>query len=310
MTKSNSIAVLGECMLELSTTNSQTQRTQLPCQLSYGGDSLNTSIYLARLGSNVSYFSALGDDNLSQWMLTQWASEGVNCDHVAIHTDSVPGMYLIELDDGGERSFKYWRKNSPASQWLNDDAVRERVFAEMETFEYVYLSGISLAILPSATQHHILVFLKKYRKAGGKVIFDGNYRANLWANHQQAVDAFNQAYSNCDIALSTLDDEMAVFNESDADQVMRRLQSSGVQYVVLKMGESGCRYATENESGEVAAQKVSVVDTTSAGDSFNAGFLSSFVQEEPIIRCCNDGHGLAAQVIQYKGAIIPREKMV
>ncbi|WP_353412732.1 sugar kinase [Arenicella sp. 4NH20-0111] len=301
--------MLGECMLELSASSEQSRGSNIPCQLSFGGDSLNTSVYLARLRAQVSYFSALGDDSLSRWMVQQWADEGVNCENVVFQKESVPGMYLIELDSSGERSFKYWRKNSPASQWLNDAPVRQRVFKRMHEYGYIYLSGISLAILPHATQAHVIDFLKQYRESGGQVVFDGNYRANLWPNRQSAVAAFDLAYGNCDIALSTLDDEMAVYEDKSANDVLTRLKSSGVSIAVVKMGENGCHYSSDGRIEEVPAQKVGVVDTTSAGDSFNAGFLASYVEGAKLQACCEEGHRLAAKVIQHKGAIIPLESM-
>ena len=67
----NKIAVIGECMLEVSTLGADRNQSSLPSGLSFGGDTLNTAIYLARLGIDVDYVSALGDDEMSAWMLDQ-----------------------------------------------------------------------------------------------------------------------------------------------------------------------------------------------------------------------------------------------
>jgi 2-dehydro-3-deoxygluconokinase len=72
----NKVAVIGECMLEVSSMGAGRDQSSLPAGLSFGGDTLNTAIYLARLGADVDYVSALGDDDMSSWMLSQWRSEG------------------------------------------------------------------------------------------------------------------------------------------------------------------------------------------------------------------------------------------
>ena len=105
----NKVAVIGECMLEVSTMGGEWNRSSLPAGLSFGGDTLNTAIYLARLGIDVDYVSAVGDDDMSGWMLEQWRAEGVGCDLVNRIENTVPGLYLIQIDEQGERSFRYWR---------------------------------------------------------------------------------------------------------------------------------------------------------------------------------------------------------
>ncbi len=304
------MAVLGECMLELSASADDRAASKIPCALSYGGDSLNTSVYLARLGTDVNYVTALGDDGLSRWMVSQWQNEGVNCDAVHYQANSVPGMYLIELDAAGERTFKYWRKSSPASQWLEDDELRQRVFAQLESFDYLYLSGISVAIFSPQLQQHLIDFLQGYADRGGKVIFDGNYRANLWVDAPTAASVYQQLYRLCHLALPTLEDEQQIFDDADAQSAIERLQSYGVKNIVLKQGELGCSYLCDgSKAGNVPSHKVNVVDTTAAGDSFNAGFLHGFLHGEHIEQACESGHRLASTVIQHRGAIIPTSRM-
>src|SRR3954447_7034899 len=75
----------------------------------YGGDTLNTAVYLARLGVAVDYVTALGDDLWSDEMLAGWAAEGVGTGQVARLPGRVPGLYIIQTDAHGERRFSYWR---------------------------------------------------------------------------------------------------------------------------------------------------------------------------------------------------------
>ncbi len=296
-------------MLELNAPTDKHSQSRLSCQLSYGGDSLNTSVYLARLGSQVSYFTAVGDDELSQWMISQWRDENVNCDYVCSLDNSVAGMYLIELDQQGERSFKYWRKNSPASQWLNDSAKREEVFTQILEFDYFYLSGISIAILPHEVKQALLDFIDRFRAKGGKFVFDGNYRPNLWSSREVAAEMYGRLYSRCDVALPTFEDEQAIFLDQDKDVTIDRLSAYGIACIALKLGEKGCALKHQDGVAEIAPNVVEVVDTTSAGDAFNAGFIHKLVLGERPEGACGSGQKLASTVIQHRGAIIPQSAM-
>src|SRR4051812_46719730 len=105
-----SIACVGEVMIEMARGNDG--RFGLAC----GGDTFNTAVYLARGGLPVSYASALGDDRFSDNILAMAAAEGVATDLVLRVPGRLPGLYLIETDAAGERSFSYWRENSPARE--------------------------------------------------------------------------------------------------------------------------------------------------------------------------------------------------
>lgn len=305
----NKIAVIGECMLEVSSLSSDESQQSLPASLSFGGDTLNTAVYLARLGVEVDYVSGLGDDSMSSWMLGQWRSEGVGCNLVERFSGAVPGLYMIQLDENGERSFLYWRKNSPATRIFDDANKAAELFEKLLVYQQIYLSGISLALYQEAARHRLFDFLVRYRQQGGQVVFDGNYRPRLWASPEVARDAYEHMYRICDLVLPTDEDEEMLFGPETPEQVIQRLQSFGVEEVVLKMGPNGCLIGCGAESQFVPSEKVVVVDSTAAGDSFNAGFLAAKVEGKSSQDAASQAHKLASTVIQHRGAIIPLEAM-
>lgn len=131
-------------MLELSHNNKNKSNSQrsIEASIGFGGDTLNTAIYASRLGLDSYYFTALGDDYYSDWLLNAWQKEGINTEYVVQCSGKLPGLYAIELDNNGERTFHYWRKDSAASQYLN--AVgHEQLYQQLMNFDVVYLSGIS-----------------------------------------------------------------------------------------------------------------------------------------------------------------------
>ena len=165
-----SIAVIGECMLELTHGNPAEQGVARSMSMSYGGDTINTSIYLSRANVDVSYVTALGDDSMSDWLLKAWVNEDIDCSLVTRMDNSVPGMYMINVADDGERSFLYWRNNSPDSRLFENPDQVAILLQSMVEYEYLYLSGISLAILDSESRQRLFGLLEKYRKQGGKLV--------------------------------------------------------------------------------------------------------------------------------------------
>lgn len=303
------IVVVGECMLQLGELKRGATPSALSATMSYGGDTLNTALYLARTGIKSDYVTGLGDDSMSDWMIEQWRSENIGCDMVERFPDSVPGMYLIELDSQGERTFKYWRKGSPAARLFDDAARAERLFSRMMGYPHMYVSGITLALYAEAALESFLGFLERYVQQGGKLFFDGNYRPSLWSSPQAALEVFKVIYAMTDIALSTLDDELLVTGLSERDDVIEQLHAWGVREIALKMGAEGCLISIEGESTCVPTRSVEIVDTTSAGDSFNAAYIAARLQSQSPIAAAAKGNELASVVIQHRGAIIPAESM-
>ncbi|WP_160151798.1 sugar kinase [Microbulbifer sp. ALW1] len=307
------IAVIGECMLEMNLDGdcrSHHSEPRLNAGLSFGGDTLNTALYMSRLGASVDYVTALGDDHLSDWMIHQWQAENIGCDLVKREANATPGLYLIETDSSGERTFLYWRDRAPARRLLDNPQSAKQLFDQLMTFDAVYLSGISLAILSPYGRECLFDFFAAFRRNGGLVIFDGNYRPRLWSSETLTRKAYEQMLRHTDIALPTFEDEQALFGDEDTDAVLTRLQAWGVGEIVLKMGADGCLLVQQNQEPQlVPANKVVPVDTTAAGDSFNAGYLARRLAGSSAVDAALCGHKLAGTVIQFRGAIIAQSAM-
>ena len=304
------IAVIGECMLELSHTGKLQDNNNLSLQLSYGGDTLNTAIYLARLGITVDYFTALGDDTYSDWLLKQWHSEGVNCDSVIRMPGRLPGVYLIETDSEGERCFHYWRDQTPARDLFNDAATREMLFQRLLGFDVIYLSGITLSLYSDSILDKLFGLLQQFCKRGGRVAFDSNFRPECWPDKQRAKVIFERMYRLIDVALPTLDDELLLYPQESKQQVIQRLLAQGVNELILKQGVEGSLVINERGSIPVLINRnVKAIDTTAAGDSFNAAYLASRLKGSSCAEAAAAGHDLATRVIQHTGAIMPINAM-
>jgi len=300
-----SIAALGECMLELQGQAFGTLRQ------TFGGDTLNTAVYLARCGGaalRVHYATALGDDSLSSGMLDRWQAEGLLTDLVQRLPGRVPGLYLIELDEGGERRFHYWRGQAAARAYF--DAATTALEEQADALDALYLSGISLAILPPAGRERALALMTHMRAAGKVVAFDNNYRPRLWDSVGDARYWYGRAFAAASVALITADDHQALHGLPDLASAVSAAQALPVPEIAIKRGALPAIVGGDGHWQEVATETVPrVVDTTAAGDSFAAGYLSRRLQGVGAAEAAAFGNRLAARVIQHPGALIPRDAM-
>ena len=296
------IALIGECMIELQ------HRADGSLQQSFGGDTLNAAVYLRReLGepSTVDYVTALGDDSFSDAMCKHWAEEGLGLGMVQRLPGRLPGLYCIQTDANGERKFLYWRNEAAVRDCFTTPAA-EPILAALPTYDVVYFSGITLAVLGEVGRARLLETLVETRKRGGKVVFDNNYRPRLWASVDAARATYHAVLAEVDIALLTEDDERALFGYEDSEQVFAAYPT--IAEVVLKRGADACLIRWEDERFEVPALVVDkVVDTTAAGDSFSAAYLASRLKGGSPQDAALAGHRLASRVIQVPGALIPRD---
>lgn len=296
------IALIGECMIELLHEGHNFRQ-------GFGGDTLNTAVYLSRLTAdksvNVSYVTALGEDKISQEMIDDWNSEGVDTTFVQRSASKQPGLYMVETDDTGERSFLYWRDDAAAKYWL--ETASEELIDQLVAQDVIYLSGISLAILSPASREKLYDLLARCKAAGGKVYFDNNYRPRLWDSKEQAAESFKRLLAVTHTGLLTFDDEQALFGDTRIEECIERTRALGVQEIVIKQGGSECLIVTADETVTVAATKIApenIIDTTAAGDSFAAGYMSKSILGETSTVAAKKGHQLAGTVIQHKGALI------
>jgi 2-dehydro-3-deoxygluconokinase len=294
------IACLGEVMVEVARTGDDTAR------IGVAGDTFNTAVYLSRaLGpGRVGYITALGTDRQSDRILLALRAEDIDTALVARIPGLMPGLYMIDTDERGERSFSYWRSTSAARRMFAPESGLTPAF--LDRVDTLYLSGISIAILDPKSRDFLAEALVRFRARGGRVAFDSNYRAVLWPDVSTARTEILRFIGLTDIAFPSQDDEAALFGGAEVQAILDRYAAVGVHQGALKRGAEGAIALDGSRLHRPARKDVAVIDTTSAGDSFNAGFLAAMDRGDDMANCLAAAATLAERVIGVRGAILPR----
>lgn len=300
------IAFFGECMVELS---------GQPLRRTFGGDTFNTALYLARLGRSrqlsVSYATALGMDHISSDMLLAWQEEHIDTTMVRRIENKLPGLYLVETEPSGARHYHYWRNDSAAKFYFATALSPLEAAIQKQQIDTLVISGVSLAILAEEAKAVLVTLLAQVKAHGGRVVFDNNFRPQLWTA-KQAQYWYQQALPYADWVIVSETDEHQVWGDCD---VLGRYPAFGCDEVVVTRGRRPCQVLTGLTSACPAISKVAVkvfetmTDPRAAGDAFAAGYLAGRLSGGSATMSAELGHELAAIVIQHPGAIIPPEAM-
>ncbi len=291
---------VGECMVELAPYGDQ-------WQIGIAGDTFNTAWYARALlpdDWSVAYLTSVGTDLFSHRAMDLMQENGIETDFVLRHPSRSIGLYAIALKDG-ERSFSYWRDSSAARTLADDASVLQSALADADV---IHTSGITLAILPPKGRSHLIGALAAARKRGAITVLDPNFRPRLWPAPQDAADAIAQAACAATIVLPSFDDEATLFGDISPEVTARRYADAGASTVIIKNGERGLTLYDHDKIWTVDdLPHVSPLDTTGAGDSFNAGFLSALLTGADTETAVRAGHAVAVQVICHLGALIPMQ---
>jgi 2-dehydro-3-deoxygluconokinase len=304
------ILCAGVCMLELKQATTPGLE-QARYGSGFAGDVINFAVYLKRLtkASSVHFLSATGNDALSEQMRLFFAGEDIDCGLVARSQDKTVGLYMIHTDELGERTFTYWRSDSAARKMfeLTDKAKLSTV---VDSIDYFYFSGITLAILDKYNTEQLFNLVDECRRQGKIIVFDPNFRARLWESRLHAATQIERAYQVCDILLSSSEDEQLLWGAASIEKALQRLIDLNIGEIILTNGPGDISGADHGRRFQVRPAKANkVVDTTSAGDAFNAGYIAArhagYSPEGSVAKASS----LASLVIGLPGAIVPKSSM-
>jgi len=245
-----------------------TRRPDGAYQASIAGDVFNAAFYASRLGLRCGMITAVGDDLFTPMLVERIVSERIDMSHVRRLSARRNGLYFIEHDAWGERAFHYWREGSAATETLaHADLAR--------TASYIH-------------------------------VFDGNYRPRLWGGAHEYQFRVETILPFVDVYLPSREDLETAYRGRDVIEPLRAAAEAGVQTIVVKDSSNGCAILVDGELRRIAAiEGVHVVDSTGAGDAFDAGVIAGLLRGATLEHACELGQAVAARALMVPGAIDP-----
>ncbi|HYF18181.1 MAG TPA: sugar kinase [Ramlibacter sp.] len=292
------VTALGEGMVEFNqTTPGQPQYLQ-----GFGGDTSNAAIAAARAGARTAYLTRVGDDSFGRALLDLWREEGVDTSAIDADASAPTGLYFVTHGPAGHE-FSYRRAGSAAACMSPEWLAQPQRQAVLRASRFLHVSGISLAISPSARET-ALAAMRQARAQGTRVAFDANLRLKLWTL-EAARAGIMAAMQLTDLFLPSLDDVTALTGLREPQAILDWGHAAGAATVVLKLGGQGCIASEGGRRETIRSHAVQPVDATGAGDCFSGNLLARQAAGDDIFTAARYANAAAALAVQGWGAVAP-----
>ncbi len=270
------IIVIGEGLIELSCDVGLSLAKSFDKY--YGGDTLAAAVAARRMGSKVGYITRVGCDYFKEYLMDSWQSEGIDISQVKLTEDTNNGLYMLARPKNSEKEFSYYRKKTAASKLTVDD-ISKKYF---ENAKYFYTSGTTQSLSASARE----AVKKAYclsKELGLVTAYDPNY-SPLISSVEDAKEYFNEINDNLDILfLNDRYDMHQILDNESIEAAIKNCWDLSIQTVIIKSSVKKGYYV--GYTGEIVFipyfKSTDIVDTTSAGDAFNGGFLHAISSGRP-----------------------------
>ena len=287
------IVCLGEPLLEFNQ-----DREDGRYAAGHGGDTSNCAIAAARAGASAGYLTRVGADDFGDSFLELWDREGVDRSQVKRDPDAHTGIYFVTHGKAGH-SFSYLRAGSAASH-LGPDDIPEAYIANARV---VHVSGISQAISETAADA-VFRAIEIAKGADTLVSYDPNLRLKLWPL-ARARAVIHAAMGDCDIALPGLEDARLLTGLEAPEAIVDFYLGLGAAVVALTLGAEGTLVATSEARERVPGLRVTPVDATAAGDTFDGAFLTEYLETGDAVAAARFASAAASLSTLGYGAVAP-----
>lgn len=298
------IALLGEVMIEMAPVGDGLYRRGV------AGDTYNTACTIAGLGGEVRYLTSIGRGEAADTIRAHAGRRAVSLVEPGALGNRMPGLYMISNDETGERQFDYWRDRSAARAMFCDANLLSELMGKLSASSWLYVSGITLALMNSASRSAFGECVLRHRAGGGVVAFDPNFRPALWGGLEEAKEAISNMLELTDIYLPGSAEEQQLFARSDPKVAAAALAQDGLQEVLVKNGPEDCLLFSGGGQQSIHIKRfMAVLDATGAGDTFNGGYLSARLRGWSPSSAASFAGRVAQEVLTVRGGVLDAESL-
>ncbi|MDC3186878.1 PfkB family carbohydrate kinase [Pelagibacteraceae bacterium] len=291
------VCSIGEAMIEISNIKNSLYNQ------SFAGDTLNFCNYLDKKKLNAFFLSAIGKSEINQSLLDFVKSKNISTKYIKQINQFEIGLYLIKNKDNGEKQFFYWRDESAAKQYFNNIDFLN-LYKELKNFDYIYFSGITLSIIHISKLNNFIKLLNLLKSKKIKIVFDFNIRPSRW-NKKNLNIFLDTVLKFVDICFLSGEDMNYWKNKNNIKSYEQIVRKYKLKHSIFRKNAK-FTYVFLNKTSYVFKNKLlkTVVDTSGAGDGFNAAYLSNFIVNNDPVLALKAGSSLGSKIVMKKGAIV------
>ena len=291
------VCSIGEAMIEISNIKNSLYNQ------SFAGDTLNFCNYLDKKKLNAFFLSAIGKSEINQSLLDFVKSKNISTKYIKQINQIEVGLYLIKNKDNGEKQFFYWRDESAAKHYFNNIDFLN-LYKELKNFDYIYFSGITLSIIHISKLNNFIKLLRLLKSKKIKIVFDFNIRPSRW-NKKNLNIFLDSVLKFVDICFLSGEDMNYWKNKNNIKSYEQIVRKYKLKHSIFRKNAK-FTYVFLNKTRYVFKNKLlkTVVDTSGAGDGFNAAYLSNFIVNNDPVLALKAGSSLGSKIVMKKGAIV------
>ena len=258
--------------------------------LQIGGCAANVVIDLARLGINTSVIGKIGDDNFGKFLLDTLNSEKVDISGLKVDKNVSTSASMVMISNDGERSIlhSFGANAKFGFDDINLDVIKNsKILLIAGTFLMPDFDGKGTEkLLKFAKGHDVLCCMD-----------------TAWDSKGQWLEKIESSLQYLDWFMPSYDEACEMSRKTKPEEIAQFFYSKGVKNVIVKMDYKGCFVKPFNEKGYLvpAFNKINVIDTSGAGDSFCAGFIAGLYKSWDILNCARFANAVGAHCIMQIG---------
>ncbi|MFQ4137977.1 carbohydrate kinase family protein [Nodosilinea sp. PGN35] len=269
------VICLGECLVDRLFEAGETPDATSKNGTDYpGGAPANVATAIAKLGTPTRLISALGQDDLGDWLIQTVEQQGVTC-QVQRVADLPTRTVLVQRDATGDRTFIGFSAPDPAAfadahlapEWI--DTV------DFSGVRYLVMGTLGLAY--PTTARAMAQARDKAQRAGAKIVIDLNWRPVFWPEVELAPPKIREFLNAANLLKLSREEALWLLDTDSAADIVHQFPQC--EAVLLTDGGNGSTCATRQHSVSLPAFAVDSIDTTGAGDAFLAGILHQLCQQ-------------------------------
>ena len=256
-----------------------------------GGCAMSASIAMSKIGLKTAVLGKVGNDIFGEYLKNVLIENKVNTDGLAVDFNNQTSASIVLSDNTGERTFLHC---IGANGSFGKDDINWEVIKDSKI---VFIAGTML--MDTFDGEHCEYVLKHCKETGKTTVLD-----TAWDSKGRWMDILGRCMPYIDVFLPSFEEAVELSGERDYNKITDVFFDCGVKQTAIKLGREGC-YLRENKNSEgvlIPAYSVKAVDTTGAGDSFCAGFITGLVKGMSFIDCGRFANATGAFCVTKTGA--------